>query len=829
MKKFDQNTTPVIETETCQETGSIPETVINTIAADERIEEYSVIDIDSIENDEKSGSSNFRRIKPLTIVDELENGIIKDNKIQNVPSINIGRLASRINTLNSVRKKKKPATDETHPDEKKNAVSDEEKHMVFDEDETIASSVPDNNGIETTETEEIGTDIVSGYTEYTFPEKTDMEAEETRDTDLEDKFDFSESTTDIEEELDEYINKTVDSDLLEFEEIFLEEEKPEQKDIIDELSPSETETPDLELAENTEDTEKEIIADTAAEIEEKPERENIVKAQQEITFEKPRNDYSIPEQPSEPAKDHYVSIEIPDNLLGKIPKNFNIDELGKIDLNEAEIIASEDFLSLTKGEIIEGLEDLDIFREENTDAGTPESAADEPDNIPVKEELISREYGSDETDKDETDKQEPAEKALKKSPADDINSVETAVIEKTGQQSGIETDESHQVTKEPENVIVENSAESAAAASKEEEKEKEKESKKNSSESTVKEFQKSDTNIEENDNSLDDPLLIEEIEVEEEPLQNKRKINKINSDYEYIPPGDRKEKVLFIDSEDNSSSNPDNNAFEKDELEYLSTGIIDTADGISKQLLESDISDRKEVTGLIRDNYPTFVDLLKENEDNPKYFSDDIDFVDSSFMNRNNVSAIPDEMENLESIELEKSTSYETATGLIPEEIKIIENQLFDIDIFNTGHEEPVEKITGFDQLPDDTITLSNYKYILPFPESLNEEEKKSIEGELYNKNALILEEDVEKIKKKLEDSMKKQIEETIQDITDKITIYEENKKNNNDTLTAKEDIKKLLKYLNDLFDQLPEKSVKDFADSEYYNLYKKVLDDMEK
>ncbi len=66
----------------------------------------------------------------------------------------------------------------------------------------------------------------------------------------------------------------------------------------------------------------------------------------------------------------------------------------------------------------------------------------------------------------------------------------------------------------------------------------------------------------------------------------------------------------------------------------------------------------------------------------------------------------------------------------------------------------------------------------------------------------------------------------TIQDITDRIKIIEEN--NNNSHESAK-DLKKLLEYLNDLLERLPEDAIKKFSESEYYDLYKKLLKDMDK
>jgi len=39
--------------------------------------------------------------------------------------------------------------------------------------------------------------------------------------------------------------------------------------------------------------------------------------------------------------------------------------------------------------------------------------------------------------------------------------------------------------------------------------------------------------------------------------------------------------------------------------------------------------------------------------------------------------------------------------------------------------------------------------------------------------------------------------------------------------------IRKLLKYLDSLFDKLPEEVIKNFANSEYFDLYVKVLNEL--
>lgn len=56
-----------------------------------------------------------------------------------------------------------------------------------------------------------------------------------------------------------------------------------------------------------------------------------------------------------------IVIELPESVKSKLPRDFNIDEIGKIDLREAETIANEDILFINENEIIEDLEDFDLI------------------------------------------------------------------------------------------------------------------------------------------------------------------------------------------------------------------------------------------------------------------------------------------------------------------------------------------------------------------------------------------------------------------------------------------------------------------------------------
>ncbi|MGD9581772.1 MAG: hypothetical protein AB7V50_10400, partial [Vampirovibrionia bacterium] len=73
--------------------------------------------------------------------------------------------------------------------------------------------------------------------------------------------------------------------------------------------------------------------------------------------------------------------------------------------------------------------------------------------------------------------------------------------------------------------------------------------------------------------------------------------------------------------------------------------------------------------------------------------------------------------------------------------------------------------------------------------------------------------------------------EEKYTNITDQVIVLESKDDVNRfvDTMPVekRESIRKLLKYLDSLFDKLPEEVIKNFANSEYFDLYVKVLNEL--
>lgn len=103
----------------------------------------------------------------------------------------------------------------------------------------------------------------------------------------------------------------------------------------------------------------------------------------------------------------------------------------------------------------------------------------------------------------------------------------------------------------------------------------------------------------------------------------------------------------------------------------------------------------------------------------------------------------------------------------------------------------------------------------------------KSIESDVLSNSTLIIEEDVEEIRKKL---VLIEEEDVVLDITDKVVILDDaddvNRMAAGISEEKREDMKKLLHYLDGLFDKLPEDVVRNFADSEYFDIYVKIMNE---
>ena len=123
------------------------------------------------------------------------------------------------------------------------------------------------------------------------------------------------------------------------------------------------------------------------------------------------------------------------------------------------------------------------------------------------------------------------------------------------------------------------------------------------------------------------------------------------------------------------------------------------------------------------------------------------------------------------------------------------------------------------------------FTYIIPDQSQMTEQARKELEGDIQASPALIIEEDVKEISKRLKEFEEPAFAEQLIDITDRVIILEEEADVERFVSAIPEhkrdDMKRLLNYLDGLFEKLPEDVVKNFADSEYFDLYVKIMNDL--
>ncbi len=164
-------------------------------------------------------------------------------------------------------------------------------------------------------------------------------------------------------------------------------------------------------------------------------------------------------------------------------------------------------------------------------------------------------------------------------------------------------------------------------------------------------------------------------------------------------------------------------------------------------------------------------------------------------------------------------------------------------DIFLLSEDDLIEELEQMDLTPVDDVSaeflLNEGKRklrseIFSDLNQLSRAELEEIENDVLSQKSLIVEESIDDIKTELAAmnlSEKKDAEEEITDITDRIVFLEDENSLNSILSGMGEkkstDMKKLLAYLDGLFEKLPEDAVKKFAGSEYFDLYVKVLNDL--
>ncbi len=277
--------------------------------------------------------------------------------------------------------------------------------------------------------------------------------------------------------------------------------------------------------------------------------------------------------------------------------------------------------------------------------------------------------------------------------------------------------------------------------------------------------------------------------------------------------------------------------FTEDGIEKLSADYIDLSQVEGIVLEESEEYDSIPGTTVETGNFKKFDELTLEFEDDEyKYRDDELDFVENAIFEDDYTRYIY-EIDELYQIEGRKEISIaREILGLDSEEFALIDEKLYSQEYINVNLDEIFNLIR--EETAAGSLTSERFcNYLLPREDSFLPEEKKSIEENISAQGALIFEEDIEKIKAKLgrkvyvKEPQTVTITEEVYDITDNIVIIEDDLDVDRFVKELpdekQDDMKMLLKYLDGLFEKLPEGVIKKFADSEYFDTYVKVLNEM--
>ncbi len=281
----------------------------------------------------------------------------------------------------------------------------------------------------------------------------------------------------------------------------------------------------------------------------------------------------------------------------------------------------------------------------------------------------------------------------------------------------------------------------------------------------------------------------------------------------------------------------DESIFEQTELDKITSSVVEVVEGDVRILPEASVEeDMEKVASVMSGTALAFEDLLIDLEGEYKFTDEEIGFVDDSFMK---------DLSNL--METAVLKHEDEATKTVTHAVEILgmtldEVEIIDRDVFKREYERiDIEKIhpamgIGQDQHQDDFQVVQDYTYFLPRKDSLSEEEKASIAKDVSGEGAVVFEEDTDEIEKKLHELTNRRpkiASGNIHDISDKIVIIEDERDIERFVEEVprekRKNIKKLLNYLDGLFEKLPEDVIARFAESEYYNLYVQILDDLDK
>jgi hypothetical protein len=515
-------------------------------------------------------------------------------------------------------------------------------------------------------------------------------------------------------------------------------------------------------------------------------------------------------------KDNILTFEIPEDVRGKLSVDFNIDDMGGIDLREAEKIANEEVLLLSEEDLLDELEGVDLMPVAQRAGETPrrEKTAD-------LEKHPSRKR--DDGGQKKPDAPKPGrpdgglgtvrgEAEAKERPGRVMKEISEVIID-----SG--PGEKQPAVVAPE--AVERAGKPLRDGASDEAR-----GKKDAADS-VKPAGKRDVQA---------PLPDKTQAAPPSPARFSG-AQKQAIPAGIVPAAGDNRSVAFIDDDlVDKGEKPGDDIFRVSELDKVMSGFVEVIEGKARLLKEANATeDLDRVAGLMKGATPTFEDLLVDIESEYSFKDDEVGVIDRAFQKEGRSKYAGQEGGPLEDRGDMKITPALEILGLDRDEMGAIEQSAFLKEYEKIDMEGLVGAAgVGMDQPASDRDISGRYDYFVTRPESLDDLEKKDIEEDVSGSHALIFEEDVEEIRKRLEALRKRKGlagETTVKDISEKVVILKDEKDMarfiSSVPREKQESLTSLLRYLDGLFEKLPEEVIKNFAASEYFELYSKVLRDL--
>lgn len=552
---------------------------------------------------------------------------------------------------------------------------------------------------------------------------------------------------------------------------------------------------------------------------------------------------SAPPKP-EKKKGNIITIEFPDALKEKMPEDFD-KELGEIDLGEAEEIANENILMFNEDELIKELDDFNLFplRSGEKEKAEPQSDETEKDVIPLRREESGHEL-----------KSAPEEEAESGDEVKELHELVLPGIEETAPQSPLSETRAatgQQEIEEPAKLrdisfdvdILEDEEEARPASFPRSAAEHGTDASGMKRE-PAPDLQSGGRLLSEEPAGESPPpvgIARKEAARQDSKRQAPERRPRVPLERERLAPdlmqlGSREESIRFIDDglvmkEEKESES----IFKMDELERITSEIVEVIEGKAMELKETDAAeDLDNIAGIMRGTTPAFEDLLPSLETEYAFKDDDVEFIDNAFTKED----FGDYLRVIDDISgasggRQVSTAVELL-GLDANEIGTIEQNAFLKDYSNVNIDEALKEARmGFDQPASDYRMSQKYTYLSTKPAALHAEDRKSIEEDISSDTALVYEEDVDEIRRRLDELKMRKAPAAgeTSSISNRVVVMDSTK--DVDRFIAslpkekQESLRLLMKYLDGLFERLPEDVIKKFADSEYFELYSRVLSDL--